>query len=388
MARGFGSVRGVGDTDMVKSTLTVRAAQRSYSILAKRNGNGFATLGRVVAKHGVTAAERLYHGTGTGAYYYRHNFSTTNGEWTMPDVATGVWHQLGVGYDNGSTSNVPTLVLNGASQSITTITSPAGTATTNSEAITLGNNDTSIASQNDWDGDLAEFGAWDALLTADEWKALGAGVSPLLIRPTALVEYIALNDTTVRSYVRGTPTLSGTAFQQHPQVFRPQRQPIIVVVSGAVTFSAAIAEAAAAADAQVILQILRPLSDAVAGGWTTSTGSGTLASMVDEVTPSDVDYIQSSAGPSNDAVRMKLDPGAVPVATGVGFSVLSYRIGSIGAASSAVVKLWQGNGTTLVASWSHGTVPGSFTRFDQALSSSQMALITDPTDVYIEVVAS
>jgi hypothetical protein len=159
------------------------------------------------------------------------------------------------------------------------------------------------------------------------------------------------------------------------------------LIGGSSIFSASAAETAAALDAMVVLQMLRPSVDTVPGNWT-ALGGGAMFSQINEVVRSDASYDLSGVSPTNDGYRTKLSSGALPVATAGGFHVISYALSSIGAASSAVVKLWQGNGVTLIASFSHPTVPSSFTQYDQALTSTQMALITDATDLYYEVIAS
>lgn len=153
------------------------------------------------------------------------------------------------------------------------------------------------------------------------------------------------------------------------------------------TLSASQAESGSAADAMVVLQMLRPSTDTTPGNWTNSAG-GSVFSAINEVTPDDVIYAQSGNSPTNDLYRTKLNAGQVPVATGAGFYVFSYRISSVGSGSSAVIKLWQGNGSTLIASWTHASITNSFVRFDQTLTAVQQALMTDITDLYMDVIAS
>lgn len=96
----------------------------------------------------------------------------------------------------------------------TTSKSPAG-----SDRISLGQHGGSTPGTF-WDGLIAEVGIWNVALNTDEISALSKGVSPLLIRPTALVFYAPL----VRDEDRdlkgisliptGTPTVG-----DHPRMF-------------------------------------------------------------------------------------------------------------------------------------------------------------------------
>ena len=70
-----------------------------------------------------------------------------------------------------------------------------------------------------WSGSLAEIGMWEVALGAAEIAALANGVSPLLIRPTALRFYAPLLRDILD--VRGglALTATGTSVSVHPRVF-------------------------------------------------------------------------------------------------------------------------------------------------------------------------
>lgn len=76
-----------------------------------------------------------------------------------------------------------------------------------------------------FDGDIAEVAMWSAALDADEVAALAAGVSPLLVRPDALVDYWVLDG--VNSPEPGYCGLSDLTLvnaptaARHPLVIRP-----------------------------------------------------------------------------------------------------------------------------------------------------------------------
>jgi hypothetical protein len=72
------------------------------------------------------------------------------------------------------------------------------------------------------------------------------------------------------------------------------------------------------------VQKVRPASDVSAGAWTTDTGSSSgLAATVNEVTPSDAEFMQSPVDPSSSAVEIKF---ANPGTPGPGGGVLRIRI--------------------------------------------------------------
>ena len=222
MARGFGSTFGAGSSDIISTALSAHATLRSYSLMTYRNGDGGANFGLIFSKRQTADAELFQNASGaTNAYRYQRNWSTTNGSWIIARPSTGAWHQAGVSYDSGSTSNVPTMVIDGVSQSVTTELSPSGSVVNNSDPYTLGNRASDTARA--WDGMLCEFAIWDAILTAEEWAALGARVSPLEIRPQSLTLYRpdVRNNLNVRAFTPGT--ISGTAVQPHPRMFYPPR---------------------------------------------------------------------------------------------------------------------------------------------------------------------
>jgi hypothetical protein len=59
----------------------------------------------------------------------------------------------------------------------------------------------------------------------------------------------------------------------------------------------------------------RPSADVSDGNWTTSSGSGSLASHINEGgAPNDSNYIRSGASPSNDEAVVSLNPIDTPQA--------------------------------------------------------------------------
>lgn len=98
-------------------------------------------------------------------------------------VTTNTWYHGGAVYSGASSRAV---FLNGSKTTNTTTTSTnlAGTDRTNIGALISGNSHLS--------GRAAEIGIWNVALTDDEMSALAAGLSPLRVRPSALVYYAPL----------------------------------------------------------------------------------------------------------------------------------------------------------------------------------------------------
>lgn len=114
-----------------------------------------------------------------------------------------------------------------------------------------------------------------------------------------------------------------------------------------------------------------PASDVSAGAWTSSLG-GALAAAIDETSPDEADYIETSA--AGDVCTVGLGSLVDPaVSTG---HQLSYRIGGDGV-SGIQVDLMQGG--TVIATWTHDPAPALRTTFVQTLTGTQAESITDYT---------
>lgn len=219
MARGFGATLGVGATDKMASALTTYPAQRSYFIRANRNGDGGASLGRMFDQ-----ASGVLLNVGVTTYTFQVQFSGALAAWSLTRPSTGVWKSYGIRYDNGSTANDPVIfedttklvVLGGLTEN----TSPSGTRTdVAGSVINVGNR---AASDRGWDGSLADFAIWDALLDDDEFIALARGYSPRLIRPASLVEFIPMVRDNLSIKI-AAPAVTGTAVQPHARVIGGRR---------------------------------------------------------------------------------------------------------------------------------------------------------------------
>jgi hypothetical protein len=214
MARGFGATLGAGSTDMIVSTLAAKATTRSYHIKVNRLGDGGGSFGRIWEDSAVI--DQFLFSSNT--YQFSRAFSVTNGDWFRAAPSTSTWVDVVVTYDGGDVANDPIFYFDGVSVSVTESNTPSGSLTTTSGAYALGNRASDSA--RNWDGMLAEFAVWDVILDAAEAAALGKGLSPLLIRPASLVEYIPMIRDNV-SFRRAAPTVTATGIQPHPSVIYP-----------------------------------------------------------------------------------------------------------------------------------------------------------------------
>lgn len=134
------------------------------------------------------------------------------------------------------------------------------------------------------------------------------------------------------------------------------------------------------------IAVMPPVSDVSAGGWTTNTGATTnLYAAIDEPTADDSDYIQSEPTPVNSptvvALAAATDPG---VSTG---HVISYRYQMSGTGQiDLVVDLMQGG--TVIASWTHTSIPASWVTASQTLSGAQADSITDYSNLRLRFTAN
>jgi hypothetical protein len=128
-----------------------------------------------------------------------------------------------------------------------------------------------------------------------------------------------------------------------------------------------------------------PATDITTTGWTT-TPSGTVASVIDETTPSDTDYATSPSNPSSSVLEVKFAPLGVPSSlTG---HVLRVRMRANNFTTNTVrVDLYQG--ATLIANLAAAQVlTTSFVTYSFSLTSGQAGAITDYTDLRFRLTAT
>lgn len=123
--------------------------------------------------------------------------------------------------------------------------------------------------------------------------------------------------------------------------------------------------------------------DIAAGGWTTSTGSGTLSSMVNESSPDNSNYIQSGLNPSSDLAELKFLNVSTPGAT-TGH-IVSYTIKGDAATTLQVDLVCN---VTIIKTWTHSPVDSVFTQYDQTVSGGEAATILDYPNLRLRVTAS
>ena len=122
-------------------------------------------------------------------------------------------------------------------------------------------------------------------------------------------------------------------------------------------------------------QSIRPDADSSIGGWTTDTGATTgLYGRINEATPDTTTYIQSSAGPTNDADTEALPPFTDP---GSALDGGGYRIGIVygrepGTATGSITVEILASGVS-VATRTYSNVPAGWTRDDVVLTASEVA---------------
>lgn len=133
-------------------------------------------------------------------------------------------------------------------------------------------------------------------------------------------------------------------------------------------------------------QFARPDSDVAAGGWTPQGGPVTLFDALNEITPDDLDFIESANNPALDTSEVGLSNVDDPaVSTG---HVLRYRYAKDTAGGRQIdltVTLLQG--ATTIASFNHVNISDVITQQNQTLTGPQADAITDYTDLRIEFIA-
>ena len=219
MARGFGAAFGVGATDAITTALASSATLMSVFAILYRNGGGGSGEGRI---YNQTNGSQIRVNNANSKLSFTRNRDTPfiNGVWECDTttIPTGSEFRVLLTYDGGSLANDPAVWINGVSQTVTVVTTPAGTLRTSSNPYIIGSRTGGI---NNWDGWLAEFAVWHGvLLNADQADYLTVdGGSPLFF-PNGLVCYVPM----VRDVVDregAVPTVTGTAVQVHPRIIYP-----------------------------------------------------------------------------------------------------------------------------------------------------------------------
>ncbi len=217
MARGFGTTYGSATTDLIATAYTGSSTTKSFWVAGLLHGLGGGSLGAIWRRTNEQLAV-----IDAANFTFRQLWSGATADWRFAIWATDVSGTIGVSYDGGNVANGPIVYRNGSKltvgSGVTATTAPSGSNTPETSVFNIGN---AAGGTRNWDGWLAEVAIWNVILTDSEFAALQAGYSPMLIRTTALVEYVPmLRDNVSRKLA--APTMTGTAVQPHPRIIMPR----------------------------------------------------------------------------------------------------------------------------------------------------------------------
>jgi hypothetical protein len=127
----------------------------------------------------------------------------------------------------------------------------------------------------------------------------------------------------------------------------------------------------------VTLTYLRPSADISTGSWTPSTGTS-LYAVLDEVTPSDADYILASTATT---CEIQLSAGTTPPSRDN--HALNYHLLAGTGTVTVVLKC----GTTTIKTWNH-TLTGSTQDISSTLTNAEASSITDYSNLRVVFTSS
>jgi hypothetical protein len=161
----------------------------------------------------------------TGAPTAQTYDGTTNALATGATLVTaGVWQHVAATYASASSRSV---YLNGANK----VTNTATATPTNVVETDIGALWNASAPLLFFDGSLAEIATWSVALTDTDVAVLALGVSPLFVRPDALISYWPLYGSyspEIDLVGRADLTVTGASVSMHPLVYFPVDQQIRV----------------------------------------------------------------------------------------------------------------------------------------------------------------
>lgn len=149
--------------------------------------------------------------------------------------------------------------------------------------------------------------------------------------------------------------------------------------SGTATFTVAAVVVTPPADAPALVErFARPVGDISKGAWQPSSGTD-LFPMLDDMAINNSDYISAAGAATCElALAAVRDPGTSAN------QVVRY-LAHAPAGGGLTVELRQG--ATLIAGWTHATLPATETIHEQALTTQQCDSITNYGDLRIKLVA-
>lgn len=197
------------------------ANQTVIQVCDKDVENKFSLIGLRSTANGHTA-RAFQHTYGTGTLVT----AETSSQWSA-----STWHHACGVFTNDTSRAV---FLDGGSKGDETSTTSG--AVSDHDRIAIGRNMDSSA-DGEFDGSIAEAAIWNVALTDAEAAILGAGYSPLCVRPGNLVFYCPLIRDDDEDLVGGlsmtadnTPTIA-----VHPRIIYPARPQIITAPTGGTT---------------------------------------------------------------------------------------------------------------------------------------------------------
>ena len=122
--------------------------------------------------------------------------------------------------------------------------------------------------------------------------------------------------------------------------------------------------------------VARPSTTLSNAGWIPSAGVA-LPAMINEAAPNDADFIYASG--AGNTCEIGLSATAHP---GASQQIVRYRAQSVLGGLGVIVSLKQG--ATVIASWTHTTLPTAMTTFERTLTPPKIALIA-PGPVSLEL---
>lgn len=154
-------------TDHILTTLGTNAVQRTYTIWAKREGEGGGGHGRIFVKGTTISRDALYVESVLAAdtYNFVSSHAGTLGEWTFPKPSVDEFHYIVVQYDNSSLDNDPIVYVDKVQQTVTRQVAPSGSPDTGLEVYAIGNRATNL--DRNWDGVIDETHFADVIRSLD-----------------------------------------------------------------------------------------------------------------------------------------------------------------------------------------------------------------------------
>jgi len=156
----------------------------------------------------------------TGIIFSAEFDGGTNGQWGVTPPSDSVWHSILFTFDGSATTNDPIVYIDGVSVTVTEVATPVGNFITTAGAIRMGNNSTGIRC---WNGQLAEYGQWNRILSAAEAAIFTKPYSPRIIS-RGLVAYKPLTGAPADEpdlVNAGSGTVTGTTKSAQPRIIYP-----------------------------------------------------------------------------------------------------------------------------------------------------------------------